>query len=105
MAVGLDVKIPEKKCHDKHCVFHNGLSIRGRTFEGKVTRLNKKRTMTIEFARLEYLPKYERYEKKRTRLHAHLPDCITVNLGDHVKIVECRPISKTKNFTIVEVLK
>ena len=34
----------------------------------------------------------------------HNPDCIDAKEGNLVKIMECRPLSKTKNFVIVEVL-
>ncbi len=48
------------------------------------------------------MQKYERYEKKRTKLHVHNPECIDANIGDIVRIAETRPISKTKNFVIIE---
>ena len=105
MEIGLEIKKPAKECNDAHCPFHNGLKFRGREFSGKVIRTNRQKTIMIEWPRAYYLPKYERYEKRRTRLNAHLPDCISVNIGDTVKIVECRPISKTKNFVVVEVVK
>ena len=41
--------------------------------------------------------------KKRSKLHAHNPPCIDAKPGDIVTIAECRPISKTKSFVIVEV--
>ena len=59
-------------------------------------------TATIEWGRRKYVTKYERYETARTRLKAHNPVEINAKKGDIVKIVECRPISKTKKFTIVE---
>lgn len=104
MNIGLDVKMPKKECKDKHCVFHSNLGIRGRMFKAKILRINR-RTVAVEMVRMSYVPKYERYEKKRTRLSVHFPDCMDVKVGDMVRVVECRPISKTKNFTLVEVLK
>ena len=41
-------------------------------------------------------------KKKRTRLHAHNPSCIDAKEGDTVKIMECRPLSKTKKFVVIE---
>jgi len=105
MDIGLDTKKPEKKCEDKHCPYHNGMKIRGREFVGEVIRTNRQKTIMVEWPRSFYLPKYERYEKRRTRLNAHLPECINVKIGDKVRIVECKPVSKTKNFIVVEVVK
>ena len=53
---------------------------------------------------LRKLDKYERFEKRSTRIAAHIPDCINGKTGDSVKIMECRPLSKTKKFVVVEVL-
>ena len=62
----------------------------------------KSNSATIEWPRLSYLHKYERYEKKRSKVRSHNPPCINAKIGDEVKIIECRPISKTKKFVIVE---
>jgi len=43
--------------------------------------------------------------KKRSRVAAHNPVCINAKIGDKVRIAECRPISKTKAFVIIEVMK
>ncbi len=81
----------------------NPYSTRGRQFVGKVVRAAARKTVVVEWPRLNFLPKYERYEKRRTRVHVHLPDHITdIAVGDMVRISECRPISKTKHFVVVE---
>jgi len=49
--------------------------------------------------------KYNRYEKRLSKFHAHNPPCIHAKVGDIVTIAECRPLSKTKNFVVVEVKK
>lgn len=59
-------------------------------------------TATIEWPRRKYVTKFERYEKSRTRIKAHNPKTIDAKKGDIVKIMECRPISKTKHFIIIE---
>jgi|SRR3989344_3308874 len=100
--LGLEVKLPNKKCDDQHCPFHKGLKVRGKLLSGRVTKLSSSKTCQIEFSRLFYLPKYERFEKRKTRIHVHNTPCIDVKLGDVVKIMECRPISKMKNFVIIE---
>ena len=48
--------------------------------------------------------KYERFEKRTGVLSAHLPSCIgDVEIGDSVKVMECRPLSKTVSFCVVEI--
>lgn len=90
------------KCEDKHCPFHAGFKTHGRIISGKVITLNSAKTLQIETSRLSFLKKYERYEKKRMKLSAHYSPCIKINLGDKVKVMECRPISKTKNFVVIK---
>ena len=59
-------------------------------------------TATVEWPRRKFIPKFERFEKLRTKVKAHNPAEIDAKKGDIVKIRECRPISKTKHFIIVE---
>lgn len=75
---------------------------RGRTFIGTVVDAKMQKTATVEWERRAYVQKYERYEKRRTRVKAHNPENIDAKKGDIVKIMECRPLSKTKKFTIIE---
>ena len=100
--LGLGINAPSKNCDDKHCAFHGELSLRGRTFLGTLTKVNLQKTAVVEWSRQFFIPKYERYEKRKSRLHVHIPPCIDAKIGDKVRIVECRPLSKTKNFIIVE---
>ena len=79
------------------------LSTRGRTFQGTVTSNRMAKTVTVEWQRRKYVPKYQRYEKRKTSVKAH--DEIGVKMGDIVEIVETRPISKTKNFLVTKVIK
>jgi small subunit ribosomal protein S17 len=78
------------------------LSTRGRVFTGVVISNKMSKTATIEWEKRSYIPKYERYEKKRTRIHAHIPEGMIVSLGDTVKVMETRPISKTKTTLVIE---
>ena len=41
----------------------------------------------------------------RGRIPAHSTPCIPVKVGDVVRIAECRPLSKTKSFVVVEMIK
>lgn len=49
-------------------------------------------------------PKYGKYMRKRTVLHVHDEKNASKN-GDRVEIAECRPISKTKSWTVLRVLE
>lgn len=101
---GIVLEAPQHKCSDVNCPFHGSLSTRGRQFIGTVISTKMRKTVVVEFERLYFLKKYERYEKRKTKLKVHNPDCINANDGNVVRIFECRPLSKTKNFVIVEKL-
>lgn len=79
------------------------LSTRGRTFVGTVISNRMTKTVTVEWERRKYVGKYQRYEKRRTRVKAHDP--FGLQIGDMVEIIETRPISKTKNFLVTRKLK
>ena len=102
--IGLVEETPRQQCNDLKCPFHGNLSVRGRQFVGTIISTKMRKTAVIEFDRLQFLKKYERYEKRRTRLKVHNPECINAKEGDIVKIIECMPLSKTKNFVIVQQL-
>jgi small subunit ribosomal protein S17 len=80
------------------------ISLRGRTFVGTVISSKMQKTVTVEWERKNYLKKYERYEKRRSKIKAHNPESINAKEGDIVKIMECRPISKTKNFMVIGIV-
>ncbi len=82
------------------------IGTRGRSFEGIVTKKFPKRVV-IEFERMIYIRKYERYAKSRTKIHARLPESISkeINLGDLIKVQECRPLSKIIHFIVVKKIK
>ena len=102
--IGIVMEMPKQSCNDVKCPFHGKLSVRGRQFTGTVLSTKMRKTAIIEFDRLQYLKKYERYEKRRTKLKVHNPECINAKEGDLVKLMECRPLSKTKNFVIIQKL-
>lgn len=103
--IGLAVTAPNKSCEDKKCPYHGSLKVRGRSMSGKVVKKDLNRSATVEFQWQSYVPKYERFTKKRSRIKCHNPTCINANTGDQVLIVECRKLSKTKSFVIAEVKK
>ena len=100
--IGVEVKMPTKTCEDKHCPFHSNMSVRGRTFTGVIVSNVIHKSATVAWEKKKFNTKYERYEKKRTKVKAHSTPCIEVKKGDKVKIMESRPISKTKKFIIIE---
>ncbi len=100
--IGVDAKPPEKECDDPNCPWHGHLKVRGQIIEGVVISDKMKNTVVVEREFLRYIPKYERYEKKRSRYHVHNPPCIDAKVGDKVRFMECRPLSKTVSFVIIE---
>ena len=99
------IEAPSSTCNDPNCPFHGTLKVRGRMFEGVVKSDKMSKTVTVEWPRTIEIPKYKRYLIKRTRVKAHNPDCINAHTGDKVLISECRPLSKTKKFVVVKVIK
>jgi small subunit ribosomal protein S17 len=93
-------------CSDIDCHIHGCLKTRGRIFEGKVIKKFYKRVV-IEFERTVYIKKYERYKKSRTKIHARLPNCMkdSINIGDYIKVQECRPLSKIIHFAVIEKIR
>lgn len=99
---GFGIAAPSSSCNDVKCPFHGNLKVKGRTFTGIVVKSLAQKTATVEWERKHYIPKYERYERRWTKLHVHNPPCINAEDGDIVVIMECRPLSKTKHFVIVQ---
>jgi len=98
-----NVEPPEKTCDDDNCPFHGNLSVRGRVMEGIVTSTRMYKTIVFQTDYLSLIKKYARYERRRSRKLAHLPPCIEVNVGDTIKVVECRPLSKNVSRVVVAV--
>jgi len=103
--IGIPVKTPDKECNDVNCPFHGKLSVRGKMIEGVVVKNRMNKTVVVRKDYIAYVKKYARYERRHTQVSAHLPPCIEVNEGDKVKIMECRPISKTVSFVVIEKLE
>ncbi len=77
--------------------------VRGNIFSGKVISDKANKTVTVEILSTKKNPKYERYEKVKSKIAAHNPESINAKEGDIVKIGETRKISKTKSFIVLEV--
>lgn len=102
--IGVEVIPPDESCHDPFCPFHGTLSVRGQIINGVVKSSKMNKTAIIQREIRRYIPKYERYEKRTHRYAVHNPPCLNVQRGDLVKIMECRPLSKSKSFVVIEKL-
>jgi len=100
--IGIDVAAPATTCNDPCCPFHGKLSVRGQTIEGVVDSVKMNKTVIVKRDYLKYEKKYERYMKKSARYAVHAAPCISLKVGDPVTIAECRPISKTVAFVVIE---
>ena len=89
------------ECDDAKCPTHGALSVRGKTMEGVVVSDKMRHTVVVEKMYHKYINKYDRSEKRTTKVAAHNPPCIHAVVGDKVQIRECRPLSKTKHFVVI----
>lgn len=103
--IGIPVKAPKETCDDEFCPFHGTLPVRKKIIEGLVVSSKAQKSAIIERQYINFLPKYERSERRHSRIAAYNPSCISAKEGDWVKIAECRPLSKTKSHVVVEVVK
>jgi small subunit ribosomal protein S17 len=74
-----------------------------RTVEGRVVSNKMNKTVTILVERQVKHALYGKYMRRSTKLHAHDEENVCQE-GDVVRISECRPLSKTKNWRVVEVI-
>jgi len=103
--IGLPVKEPKKKSveNENNNPFNGSLSIRGKIFEGIVINAKAKGTVVIERESLIEFTKFKRFGRSKNKIHAHVPSNLDIQEGDHVVAAECRPISKSVSFVVVEV--
>lgn len=73
--------------------------------EGSVISAKMDKTAIIRRDYLHYVPKFKRYERRHSHVPAHNPPCLDAKEGDRVKIGECRALSKTVSFVIIERLE
>ncbi len=79
-------------------------SERVRTQLGRVTSNKMDKSITVLVERRVAHPIYRKYVRKSTKLHAHDEEN-QCNEGDLVLIQQCRPISKTKCWRLVEIVE
>lgn len=102
--IGIEVVAPEEGCKDPACPFHGTLSVRGQILNGIVVSSKMDKTAIVQREIKRFIPKYERFEKRTHNYAVHNPPCLNVQRGDLVKIMECRPLSKSKSFVVIEKL-
>lgn len=83
---------------------HGSLSVRGGRLTGRIVSAKGKHTVVVERSIIKYIPKYKRWAKEHSKIAAHNPSCISAKAGDQVRIGETRKISKTKSWTVLQVL-
>ena len=104
--IGIDVSnTPAESCSDSNCPYHGSLKVRGRVFQGKVKSAKMQNAAVVEWDYVAPVRKYQRFMRKKSRVVAHRPSCITLHQNDTVRIAECRPLSKTKSFVVIEKLQ
>ena len=75
-----------------------------KTRTGVVTSNKMEKTITVAVERKVKHPIYGKFVKKTTKFHAH-DDNNECTIGDTVRIMETRPLSKTKRWRLVEVVE
>ena len=75
-----------------------------RALSGRVTSNKMDKTITVAIERLVKHPVYGKYVRRTTKLHAH-DENNECRIGDLVTIKQCRPLSKTKAWTLVTVVE
>src|SRR3989337_1948531 len=101
--IGIQVKSPKRTCTNQICPFCGSLSLRGKLVTGTVVSHKSKNMIVVEREYSRFVNKYKRYERSKSKIHAFISDCQEVGDGNKVKIAECRPLSKTISFAVVEV--
>ena len=74
-----------------------------RKLTGTIVSVAREKTITVKVERKKVHPKYKKYLRVSAKFHAHDEDNVG-KMGDLVIIRECKPISKTKTWKLLEVL-
>lgn len=77
---------------------------RRKTRIGIVSSNKMQKTITVAVERKIKHPIYGKFLKKTTKFHAH-DEARTAGIGDVVRIMETRPLSKTKRWRLVEIIE
>lgn len=75
-----------------------------RTLQGKVISNKAAKTITVLIERKVQHPLYKKFISRSTKVHAH-DENSECGMGDTVVVEQCRPMSKTKRWKLVEVVE
>ena len=75
-----------------------------KTRQGVVVSDARDKTITIELSTARAHPVYGKTVRRTAKLHAH-DERNEAGLGDLVRVVECRPLSRQKRWRLVEILE
>lgn len=105
--IGLGFKTPQAAIEgtyiDHKCPFTGNVSIRGRILKGICASTKMQRSIIVRRDYVHFVRKYKRYEKRHHNIAAHASPAFIVKEGDVITIGECRPLSKTIRFNVIEV--
>lgn len=73
-------------------------------FQGKVINNKMQKSITVAIERIVKHNIYGKFIKRTTKLHVH-DHANSCRLGDKVEICQCRPLSKTKSWKLVRIIK
>ena len=100
----LGAKAPKKSCTNQNCPFHGQLNVKKELVQGFIVKKDVHHSATLEWKRIKNVPKYERYEIRKSRLRVHNPPCLDAQIGQEVLAAKTRPLSKTKHHVIIQIL-
>jgi small subunit ribosomal protein S17 len=75
-----------------------------KTRQGVVVSDARDKTITVELSTARAHPVYGKTVRRTSKLHAH-DERNEASLGDLVRVVECRPLSRQKRWRLVEILE
>jgi len=93
------------KAKDSDVSQRDAIPARGAVIEGTVVSDKMQKTVTVRKDYTIKVPKYDRMKRRHMIIKARNPPEINAKAGDKVKIAECRPLSKTVHFIVIEKLE
>lgn len=101
----MTVDVEELNAKIREWIKQEGLSVRGHKLIGTVVSTKMRKTVTVSVDYVKRDPKYKRWYRARSKIHAHLPGELKLKEGDIVEITSTRKISKTKAMVVTKVIK
>ncbi len=101
--IGIDIDTPANPWDgDPNDPYSGTLPVHGQVLRGLVLRAKAQKTVVVQVNKMKYDTKYERYSRSSSKINAHSPASVGAAEGDNVTMMECRPLSKTKSFVVIE---